>query len=61
MIKIPDEVAEAADAAYYDTAADPRWSDGHLMKTAIAAALNSWPGMQHDNYVIVLPQEASDD
>jgi hypothetical protein len=73
MIKpeqIPDEVAKAADAAYYDTAADPRWSDEHLMKTAIAAALNAWPNAKtlrddgrRQTYVVPaiilpLPQEA---
>lgn len=65
---IPDEVAVAAYAAYYDTAADPRWSDEHLMKTAIAAALTAWPGAYRSDpalfghkLILPLPQENSNE
>ena len=32
-------------------------------RAAFLAMINAWPGMQHDNYVIILPlpTEASDD
>lgn len=43
--QIPDAVARLADEAYYDTAGDnPTMSDEDIMKHAIAAALNAWPG-----------------
>ena len=43
---------------------DQTWKDDHRAeaRAACLAMLTAWPGMQHDNYVIVLPlpQEASD-
>lgn len=32
-----------------------------LARAAFLAMLEAWPGMQHDNYVIVLPQEVIHD
>ena len=44
--QIPDAVARLADEAYYNTAGDnPTMSDEYIMKHAIAAAINAWPGM----------------
>jgi len=62
--QIPTEAVEAAVNAYAGAIwdADSRPIDyRHAMTAAIAAALAAWPGMQHDNYVIVLPQEAIHD
>ena len=65
--QIPDEVIVAACEEY---------GGGHLvdMKHAIAAAINAWPGMDHDQGALVtdiyrdpgkiilpLPKEASDE
>ena len=44
--QVPDEIARLADEAYYDTAGDnPTMSDEDIMKYAIAAAINAWPGV----------------
>ena len=66
MIKpemVPDEVVEAARAAWLrsDVSAKEDW------RASIAAALNAWPGMQqriHIEQAIILPlppQEGGDD
>ena len=65
---IPDEVACLADEAYYDIAGEnPTMSDEDIMKHAIAAALNAWPGMDcrptfgPSRIILPLPQEVSDE
>lgn len=65
--QIPDAVARLADEAYYDTAGhNPTMSDEDIMKHAIAAALNAWPGaflypLNKTRLILPLPQETRDD
>lgn len=69
--QIPDEVARLADEAYYDTAGEnPTMSDENIMKHAIAAALNAWPGAARHDFahadgeeciILPLPKEVSDE
>jgi hypothetical protein len=72
MIKIPDEVVEAAALAY--RTAPLKRTHLQAMKTAIAAALNAWPGMHvHETrrswlggfsereLMLPFPQEARDE
>lgn len=73
--QISDALARIADEAYYDTAGDnPTMSDEDIMKHAIAAALNAWPGMDYQpgamvtktwrdpgKIILPLPKEASDE
>jgi len=74
-ITIPPEVREEVAKAIYEhwrsalmqgppwEQVDADWRIGTLgqAEAAIIALFETWPGMQHDNYVIVLPQEASND
>lgn len=55
--EIPDEVADFADEAYYNTPVTI--SDRMIMKTAIAAALNKWVDMESKGKytMIILPLE----
>ena len=73
--QIPPEVRDEVAKAIYERwrsvlmqgppweQVDADWRTGTLgqAEAAIIALFESWPGMQHDNYVIVLPQEASND
>jgi len=74
-ITIPPEVREEVAKAIYEhwrsalmqgppwEEVNDDWRTGTLgqAEAAIIALFETWPGMQHDNYVIVLPQEASDE
>jgi hypothetical protein len=67
-ITIPDEALEAGARAIEKSLKTARITleseDGYKpeARAAFLAMLEAWEGMQHDNYVIVLPlpQEASD-
>ena len=74
-ITIPPEVREEVAKAIYEhwnavlnsgppwEQVDDDWRTGMLgqAEAAIVALFETWPGMQHDNYVIVLPQEVIHD
>ena len=55
--KVPPAALEAMRAQL------PPFFSERMARAACLAMLEAWPGMQHDNYVIVLPlpTEASDD
>lgn len=65
-VTIPAAALEAAarQICGYERDQDADWREyiGHA-RAACLAMLAAWPGMQHDNYVIILPlpAEASDE
>lgn len=68
--QIPGEVVEAALWAYNYASRDCYTAEEQDIATAIAAALNAWPGMtlhqqdinaEYSYFVLPLPQEARDD
>ena len=64
-IYIPHDAVKAAakQICGFERDQEVDWREyiGHA-RAAITAALKAWEGMQHDNYVIVLPlTEASDE
>jgi hypothetical protein len=64
--QIPDEVIKAAISAYDYASSDVYTTAEQDMATAIAAALNAWPGRALAGYagetchILPLPQEKSD-
>jgi hypothetical protein len=62
-ITIPPAALEAGITAFADAEINDYTSQAEDLAVAFLAMLRAWEGMQHDNYVIVLPlpQEASDD
>jgi hypothetical protein len=59
-VTIPRAALEAGAHAYRTV--QPDRTHLHAIRAACLAMLEAWPGMQHDNYVIILPQqEASDE
>lgn len=62
-ITIPRAALEAGITAFADAEVNDYTSQAEDLATAFRAMLRAWEGMQHDNYVIVLPlpAEASDD
>ena len=68
-ITIPPAALEAGARAIAESLRTARLTteaqDGYKpeARAACTAMIKAWPGMQHDNYVIVLPlpQEASDE
>ena len=62
-ILIPPAALEAGVKAFAAAEANDYTTRDEDLCTAFRAMIEAWPGMQHDNYVIVLPlpTEASDE